>query len=84
MIAMVRCQATSDSTDESLFQDGGSLTSDEAKHMVDVLCGPVFDEYYFRDMDAESFIPAANAILRYEALRKEIDLMRQTKLPARQ
>ena len=61
----------------ALVQDGQPLQSDEAKHMTDVLCGPIFDnDDYFADRDAASFIPAAKAILRYGALRKEIDLMR--------
>ena len=82
MIGIVRCQVALNSTDESLFQDGKPLMSDEAKHMAAVLCGPVFDEFsYFPDRDTESFIPAANAILQHVALRKEIDLMRD-KRPA--
>ena len=84
MIGIVRCQVALNSTDESLFQDGEPLTSDEAKHMAAVLCGPVFDEFsYFRDRDTESFIPAANAILQYGALRKEIGLMRDKQLSNR-
>jgi hypothetical protein len=80
MIGIVRCQVTPDSKNESLLQDGARLVSHEAKHMTDVLCGPIFDEYsYFRESDAESFIPAANALLRYEAIRKEIELMRHKK-----
>ena len=85
MIGIVRCQATPDSKDESLLQDGKPLTSDEAKHMASVLCGPVFDEFsYFRDRGAESFVPAAKAILRHEAVRKEIDLIRHKQHPDRQ
>jgi hypothetical protein len=81
MIGIVRCQKASTSQDESLFQDGKPLMSDEAKHMAGVLCGPVFDDFsYFRDRDAETFIPAANAILRYRALRKEVGLMRKSQL----
>jgi hypothetical protein len=77
MIGIVRCRVASNSTDESLFQDEKPLTSDEAKHMAAVLCGPVFDELgYFRDRGTESFIPAADAILKYGALRKEIGRMR--------
>jgi hypothetical protein len=84
MIGIIRCQEASNSTDESLFQDGKLLISDEAIHMAHVLCGPVFDEFgYFQDRDSESFIPAANAILQYGALRKEIDLMRHKKVPDR-
>ena len=82
MIGIVRCKEASNSTDESLFRDGEPLTSDEAaKHMAGVLCGPVFDEFsYFRDRDTESSIPAANAILQYATLRKEIGLMRDKQL----
>jgi hypothetical protein len=84
MIGIVRCQVALKSTDESLFQDGKPLISDEAKHMAAVLCGPVFDDFsYFRDRDTESFIPAANAILQYGALRKEIGLMRDKQLSNR-
>ena len=84
MIGIVRCEETSNSTGETLFQDRKPLTSDEAKHMASVLCGPVFDEFsYFRDRDAESFIPAAKAILQYGALRKEISLMRDKQLSKR-
>lgn len=82
MIGVVRCQAKPNSQNESLFQDGQQLASDEAKHMADVLCGPVFDEFsYFRDRDADSFVPAARAILQHEAVRKEIDLMRRKQHP---
>jgi hypothetical protein len=85
MIGIVRCRETADSKDESLVQDGKPLISDEVKHMAGVLCGPVFDEFsYFRDRDAESFIPAAKAILRHEAIRKEIDAMRHKQLPNQQ
>jgi hypothetical protein len=81
MIGIVRCQVALNSPDESLFQDGKPLISDEAKHMAAVLCGPVFDDFsYFRDRDTESFIPAAKAILEYGALRKEIGLMRDKQL----
>lgn len=84
MIGIVRCQVALNSTDESLFQDGMPLISDEAKHMGAVLCGPVFDEFsYFRDRDTESFIPAAKAILQHGSLRKEIGLMRDKQLPNR-
>jgi hypothetical protein len=80
MIGIVRCQMGSNTADESLFQEGEPLTSAEAKHMATVLCGPVFDEFsYFRDRETESFIPAANAILQYGALRKEIGLMRDNR-----
>jgi hypothetical protein len=45
----------------------------------------VFDEFsYFRDRDAESFVPAAKAILRHEDIHKEIDLLRQKQQPDRQ
>jgi hypothetical protein len=81
MIGIVRCQQAPDSKNETLVQDGKPLTSDEAKHMTAVLCGPVFDEYsYFRERDAKSFIPAAKAILRHEAARKEIDAIRRKQL----
>jgi len=84
MIGIVRCQATPNSQNESLFQDGQQLTSDEGKHMAGVLCGPVFDEFsYFRDRDAKSFVPAARAILQHEAVRKEIDVIRRKQHPAR-
>ena len=84
MIGIVRCQEASNSPDESLFQDGKPLISDEAKHMAAVLCGPVFDDFsYFRDRDTESFIPAAKAILQYGALRQEIGLMRDKQLSKR-
>jgi hypothetical protein len=84
MIGIVRCQVALNSADESLFQDGEPLNSDEAKHMAVVLCGPVFDEFsYFRNRDTESFIPSANAILQYAALRKEIGLMRDKQLSNR-
>jgi hypothetical protein len=81
MIGIVRCQETPDSKDEILSQDGRQLVSNDAKHMVNVLCGPVFDDFsYFQDRDAESFIPAAKAILQYGVLQKEINLMRQKQL----
>lgn len=80
MIGIVRCQGVPNSADESLLQDEKALTSDEGKQMAAVLCGPVFDEFsYFRDRDAESFVPAATAILEYSALRKEIDVLRDRK-----
>lgn len=85
LFGVVRCQVQSHSNDESLFQDGKPLKSDEAKHMANVLCGPIFDnDAYFGDRDAESFISAARAILRYDTLRKEIDLMRAKQLSKRQ
>ncbi|MGB9407443.1 MAG: hypothetical protein WCA89_07900 [Terracidiphilus sp.] len=77
LIGVVRCQAQPSSGDEVLLQDGRLLQSDEAKHMVNVLCGDIFDQYEdFADRDAESFVFTAKAILRHSALRKEIDLMR--------
>ena len=77
MIAIVRCQTQSNTTEEELAQDGTKLSSAEAKHMADVLCGPVFDEFsYFQDHNSESFVPAAEAILRHETIRKEIDLLK--------
>jgi len=82
MIGIIRCQETPNSTNESLFQDGKLLVSEEAKHMADVLCGPVFDEFsYFRDRDTASFVPAAKAILRHEATRNEIDATRHKQHP---
>lgn len=73
LIGVVRC----DSQDENLVQDGEFLKSADAKHMVNVLCGPIFDNNnYFADRDAASFVPVARLILRYDALRKKIDLMR--------
>jgi hypothetical protein len=84
LIGIVRCQPQLPFGDEVLLQDGQLLQSDEAKHMVNVLCGDIYDNnQYFRDCDAESFIPAAKEILRYGALRKEIDLMRTKQLPNR-
>jgi hypothetical protein len=77
MIGLVRCRVSSKSRSEELFQDGKALTSDDARHTAGVLCGPVFDEFsYFRDRDAQSFVPAANAILRHASLVKEIEGMR--------
>lgn len=77
LIGIVRCQAQSNSDNEILLKDGEPLSSPEAKHMEDVVCGEIFDEYsYFGDSDAQSFVPAAKLILRYSALRKEIDQMR--------
>ena len=82
MIGIVRCQAATDSEKESLFRDRKALRSDEGNHMADVLCGPVFDEFnYFRERDAASFVPAAQAILSYASLRKEIDQMRNQNHP---
>jgi hypothetical protein len=76
-IGVVRCRPQPNSNNESLLQDGELLKSAEAKYMVDVLCGPIFDnDDYFADRDTASFVPAAKAILRYDALRKQIDLMR--------
>jgi hypothetical protein len=73
MIGIVRCQAVPYTDGEGLFQDGKRLRSPVAKHMSSVLCGPIFDEYsYFRDRDAETFVPAANEILQFQAVRKEI------------
>lgn len=84
-IGIVRCQAQSNSDNEILLKDGEPLNSPEAKHMEDVVCGEIFDEYsYFRDSDAESFVPVAKAILRYSALRKEIDQMRAQKSSPKQ
>jgi hypothetical protein len=78
MIGIVRCQQEPGSQAETLMQDGELLTTDVAKHMTLVLCGPMFDEFsYFRDRDADSFVPAAKAILRHEVVRKEIDFLRQ-------
>jgi len=77
MIGIIRCQTVSESTNESLFQDGEILTTNEASHMAGVLCGPIFDEYsYFRDRSTDSFVPAAKAILHHAILSKEIDHMR--------
>lgn len=78
MIGIDRCKRPSESSDEEfLLHDGETLTSPEAKYMVNVLCGEIYDEYsYFRDRDAESFVFAARAILKYDALRKEIKQMR--------
>lgn len=74
MIGIVRCG----SNDNALFQDGKLLTSNQAKHMVDGLCGEVFDENsYFRDRDAKSFTAAAKAILRHDAVASEIDELRR-------
>jgi hypothetical protein len=82
LIGVVRCEAQPSSEGEVLLQDGKLLQSDEAKHMVNVLCGDVYDNnQYFGDRDAESFIPAAKAILRHAVIRKEIDHMR-TKRPS--
>jgi len=81
VIGVVRCQVQSRPNGESLFQNGEPLKSEEATHMENVLCGPVFDnDAYFGDRDIESFIPAAKAILRYGAVRKEIGLMRAKQL----
>jgi hypothetical protein len=78
MIGIVRCQRISESTDdEILLKDGKPLKSAEAKYMVNAVCGELYDDYSdFRDRSAESFVPAAKAILRYDAVRKKIDLMR--------
>lgn len=74
MIGIVRCGPK----DSALFQDGKVLTSNQSKHMVDVLCGEAFDEYsYFRDRDAESFTAAAKAILRHDAVENEIEKLRR-------
>jgi hypothetical protein len=82
MIGIIRCQGTPNSKDESIFQDGKQLISKEAKHMADVLCGPMFDEFsYFRDRDTASFVPAAKAILRHEAIHHEIEEMHRKQLP---
>lgn len=78
MIGIVRCKVRSGSTSEDLVQDGRRLSTVESTDMVDVLCGPVFDEFsYYRDRNAESFIPAAEAILRYESYRKKIDILKK-------
>jgi hypothetical protein len=78
MIGIIRCHHTSDSSDNEVFvKDGKPLTSPEAKYMVNAVCGELYDDYsYFRDRNAESFVPAAKAILRYSEIRKEIDEMR--------
>ncbi len=77
LIGVVRCQAPPNSEVEVLMQDGAMLRSGAATHMTNVLCGPIYDNNdYFGDRDAESFVPAAKAILRYDTLRKEIDHMR--------
>lgn len=83
MIGIVRCQHTSESTnDEILLQDGKALTSSDAKYMVNVVCGELYDDYsYFRDRNAESFVPAAKAILRYSTVQREIDQMRVKQSP---
>jgi hypothetical protein len=76
LIGVVRCQALPSSEDEVLLQDGKLLQTNEATHMQNVLCGPIYDNNaYFGDRDATSFVPAAKLILRHDALRKEIDLM---------
>lgn len=83
MIGIVRCKPMPNAAGDRLFQDGKALTSEEAKHMVDVLCGPMFDEFsYFRDRDTKSFVPAAEAILRHVAASTEIDRMRHRQHPA--
>ena len=77
LIGVARCQKQSTLNNEVLSQDGEHLNGPEAKHMADVVCGPIFDnDSYFADRNAESFVPVAKAILRYSALRKEIDQMR--------
>lgn len=85
LIGIVRCQPQSNSDNEVLLQDGEPLNSPEAKHMVNVLCGEIFDDSFdFHDSDAKSFIPAAKAILRYSALRKEIDQLRAKQSSSKQ
>ncbi|MGD0294873.1 MAG: hypothetical protein ABSB30_13565 [Terracidiphilus sp.] len=84
LIGVVRCQALPSSDDEILLQDGKLLQSKEATHMQNVLCGEIYDNnQYFRDRDADSFIPAAKAILRHGAIHKEIDLLRRKQLSNR-
>jgi len=73
LIGVVRCQTPPNAEAEVLLQDGSLLQSEAAIHMANVLCGPIYDNNdYFGDRDAESFVPAAKAILRYDALRREI------------
>jgi hypothetical protein len=77
MIGIVRCQLGSNSGDEVLLQDGRLLASAEANRLSKVLCGPVFDEYsYSRERKAESFVPAARAILLHAELREKIRLLK--------
>lgn len=48
--------------------------------MASVLCGEIYDNNaYFADVNIESFVPVAKAILRHSELRKEIDLMQSRK-----
>jgi hypothetical protein len=78
MIGIVRCDGTPDLRQERLLKDGKPMKSESAKHMVDVLCGPLFDEYSdFHDRDVVSFVPAARAILRHEEIRKQIAAIRR-------
>lgn len=83
LVGIVRCRQRPHSDDESLYQDGKLLISEEATHMADVLCGPVFDELsYFRDSDTTSLVPAARAILKHESIRHEIAALRSQRHPA--
>ena len=76
-IGVVRCQTPPNAEAEVLLQDGTLLHSEAAIHMASVLCGPIYDNNdYFGDRDAESFVPVAKAILRYNTLRQEIHDMR--------
>ncbi|MGC1462777.1 MAG: hypothetical protein WA802_11280 [Terracidiphilus sp.] len=77
LIGVVRCQAQENTENEVLLQDGTLLRSYATTHMAEVLCGPIYDNNsYFGDRNAESFVSVAKAILRYDALRKEINDMR--------
>jgi hypothetical protein len=79
-MGVVRCRADSSADQEVLFQDGVLLKSTAASHMASVLCGEIYDNNaYFADVNIESFVPVAKAILRHSELRKEIDLMQSRK-----
>ncbi|HLW81237.1 MAG TPA: hypothetical protein VKS20_04270 [Candidatus Acidoferrales bacterium] len=67
-----------DQGDSELTQGGKSLTSDEAKHVANLVCGAAFENFTeFGNRTIEDLIPVANAMLRHDAIRREI-LAKQT------
>jgi len=77
-IGIVRCNEE----ETGLVQDGQPLTSAEAKHVTNVVCGAAFDDFTdFSDRSVEDFVPVANAILQHRKLRRAIEIMRQRQYP---
>ncbi len=79
-IGIVRCQTIEHTDNEGLFQDGRALDSEDSKHMANELCGEAYSDLFdFRNGRIEDFLPAAKAILRHEATKQEIEVLRAKK-----